>query len=306
MTLTEISGLLTPRDPADPASAKSPHPSVVNRACIQFPGESPTTRRFAGFEVFEVKRAAVSQPGDDHLEKPVVICRIEGGRVTRASSAIVYLPAGAPLRNVLETGARYLIAAIHSETLKRSGLEFNRQTPIRGLAAECLRRRLLSEFYNDDALSLIALEGILLELLAELGRGAAAGGGAPPWLRAARNYTELNCFRTLRLGEIAGAVGVHKVHLAREFRRHYSMTIGEFITRRRLEECCRLLAETENPLADIATACGYSDQSHFGAIFRRNVGLTPTRFRNVARASNCGAENEPVAVARAPGTTQRD
>jgi AraC-like DNA-binding protein len=30
--------------------------------------------------------------------------------------------------------------------------------------------------------------------------------------------------------------------------------------------------------------CGFSDQSHFSATFRRQVGLTPARFRQMAQS----------------------
>ncbi len=78
--------------------------------------------------------------------------------------------------------------------------------------------------------------------------------------------------------------GVHRVHLSREFRRHFSITVGEFLRRKRVEHACHLVSKTNEPLADVAMTCGFSDQSHFSATFRRQVGLTPGRFRQMAQA----------------------
>ena len=81
------------------------------------------------------------------------------------------------------------------------------------------------------------------------------------------------------LAEIAGAAGVHRVHLSREFRRYFSTTVGEFLRRKRIEHACQLVSTTEMPLAEIAMTCGFSDQSHLARHFRHMLGTTPREFR---------------------------
>jgi len=71
---------------------------------------------------------------------------------------------------------------------------------------------------------------------------------------------------------------------SREFRRYFSTTVGEFLRRKRIEHACHLVSTTNIALAEIAMTCGFSDQSHFSATFRRQVGLTPARFRQMAQA----------------------
>ncbi len=90
------------------------------------------------------------------------------------------------------------------------------------------------------------------------------------------------------LSEIAGAAGVHPVHLSREFRRFYACTVSDFMRKLRIEHASHLLADTETPLAEIAMICGFADQSHFSAVFKREVGLTPSRFRNVSARRKTG------------------
>ena len=41
------------------------------------------------------------------------------------------------------------------------------------------------------------------------------------------------------------------------------------------------LASTNTPLAEIANVCGFADQSHFSSTFKRTVGLTPARYREM-------------------------
>jgi AraC family transcriptional regulator len=85
------------------------------------------------------------------------------------------------------------------------------------------------------------------------------------------------------LSGLAQSVGVHPVTLARAFRRAFGCTVGEYVRNLRIERAALQLAETELPLAEIALAAGFSDQSHFSNLFRQHTGLSPSKFRRVAR-----------------------
>lgn len=49
--------------------------------------------------------------------------------------------------------------------------------------------------------------------------------------------------------------------------------------RRRLALACRLLTETDQPLADIAAAAGFAELPHFWTSFRKAMGCTPGAYR---------------------------
>jgi len=102
---------------------------------------------------------------------------------------------------------------------------------------------------------------------------------APQWLKRAREIVESRFLEPLSLAEIATAVGVHLVHLSREFHRYNRCTVGELIRCRRVEHACDLLAHSDMSLAEIALACGFSDQSHFSMMFKRHMGITPSKYR---------------------------
>lgn len=55
--------------------------------------------------------------------------------------------------------------------------------------------------------------------------------------------------------------------------------VASAIRRKRLEESCRLLAETDRSVRDIAISCGFYDTDYFSVIFRRNYGMSPLAFR---------------------------
>ena len=57
------------------------------------------------------------------------------------------------------------------------------------------------------------------------------------------------------------------------------MTPGEYLRRCRLERARRLMQRSAAPLAEIAAAAGFSDQSHFSNAFRKIFGVSPGAFR---------------------------
>jgi len=161
---------------------------------------------------------------------------------------------------------------------------------IQGIAAAWLGKRIYQEFQAEDESSSLALQGILLELLAEGARTIEArrngenreNGLAPRWLRRVHDFLETSFRENLSLNEIAGVGDVHPVHLAREYRRYFGCSIGEFLRRKRIEQACQLLARSNAPISEIALACGFSDQSHFSSAFKRQAGVTPGKFRQLA------------------------
>ena len=49
--------------------------------------------------------------------------------------------------------------------------------------------------------------------------------------------------------------------------------------RTRIDEAVRRLDDTDQPIAAIASACGFYDQSSFTRQFQRVVGMTPGAYR---------------------------
>lgn len=125
---------------------------------------------------------------------------------------------------------------------------------------------------------LAAVLGAARELEPPLRRRA-----TPGWLRRAREVLHDASPDGPGLAELADLVGVHRVHLARTFRRHYGTTVGEYARGLRLRRAERELAEGDRPLGEIALRAGFYDQSHFNRHFRRATGMTPGRFRSLLR-----------------------
>jgi len=163
----------------------------------------------------------------------------------------------------------------------RDPLDFQGGLPVQ------LGYRLYREFQRQDGPSQLSLEGVTLELLAEISRLKLRSSTLPPlWLRRARDILHATFSSPPTLFDLAATAGVHPVHLAREFRRHFSCTAGEYVRRRRIDFACRALLQTESPLAEIAIKAGFSDQSHLTRTFRAATGLPPAQFRKHYRGKS--------------------
>ncbi|HEX2120130.1 MAG TPA: AraC family transcriptional regulator [Thermoanaerobaculia bacterium] len=145
-------------------------------------------------------------------------------------------------------------------------------------------RQLATEMRIADDASELALESLILGLLARAGR--ASGSTQPPrWLLAVRDILHAEFREKVGLAALARVAGVDPSHLARAFRRQYGCTVGAYVRRLRLDFAAAELRHAERSISDVAAEAGFFDQSHFARLFRRHTGLTPTAFR-AAQKSN--------------------
>lgn len=141
--------------------------------------------------------------------------------------------------------------------------------------------RLYAEFQQIDPYSLLTIEGIVLEIIAELARNPKRflQRRAAPWLVRVLEILHARFKEPLSVDSIAQEVNIHPVHLSRTFRSRYNCSPGEYVRQLRLQQACRDLIETDRPLAEVALAAGFVDQSHLSRLVRRFTGYTPAALR---------------------------
>lgn len=132
--------------------------------------------------------------------------------------------------------------------------------------------------------SALDLELWTLALLSKLHPQVPLSTKPPPWLRQAQEMIADMSEQDLGISEIASALGVHRVYLARQYLRHIGCAPGEDLRRRRVERATQMLMTSDQSLSEIALACGFCDQSHFNRAFMQQWGLTPTGFINLSAA----------------------
>jgi AraC family transcriptional regulator len=200
-----------------------------------------------------------------------------------APRTVRFLPAGEPHENYFPVGSRALhiemrqpileLAAEHGRTICAPG-ELARPS------AAAQGARLYREFRRKDNVSQIDIEAGILQLLLEDGQDPPPRrSSVPSWLLRIREMLRERQNARLSLTELSSCVGRHPVQISRQFHRHFGCTIGEYMRRFRVARAQSLLSRGDMDVAEIALACGFSDQSHFTTAFRRLTGVPPHRYR---------------------------
>jgi AraC family transcriptional regulator len=168
--------------------------------------------------------------------------------------------------------------------LREDGIELQHAINVRSPLFQWFLARLYREFSLPEAGSALVIESLALELAIEISRQQLPRSDQRPlWLPRVIEFLHEHFVDSPSLEEIARRAGVHPVHLARTFRRHYRCTVGEYLRQLRVTFACQQLTQSSRPLIEIALAAGFSDQSQFSRTFKRAMGLTPAAFRAATR-----------------------
>ncbi|MCB1431322.1 MAG: helix-turn-helix transcriptional regulator [Alphaproteobacteria bacterium] len=84
------------------------------------------------------------------------------------------------------------------------------------------------------------------------------------------------------LADLAAVAGLSSYHFARSFKSATGETPHAWLTRKRMERARDLLKTTSASMLDIAGQVGFESQSHFGYVFRKWSGMTPSGFRQTS------------------------
>jgi transcriptional regulator of acetoin/glycerol metabolism/AraC-like DNA-binding protein len=109
-------------------------------------------------------------------------------------------------------------------------------------------------------------------------------GGLPAGLlRRICEHIESHLGDNISLEVLAADARLSLYHFARAFRQSMGISPHRYVMQQRVKKAQEMLARTELPLANIALAVGFADQSHFSRHFRRLAGITPSGFRKAQR-----------------------
>jgi AraC family transcriptional regulator len=250
-----------------------------------------------GFTITEGIHRDGSELPWHHHETPTICFVLQGafteswrgGSIACTSSTLKITPAGERHWDQFSRGdvRGLLIETDHAQVIaiRPHSAVLDERVSFQGGLVSGMARRVYEEMRRMDAAAPLAIEGLLLELVASASRMREQNGssGRPRWLDDARDRIHVELAARPSLTGLAQSVGVHPVTLARAFRRAFGCTVGEYVRRLRIERAARLLADTDLPLAKIALTEGFSDQSHFSNLFRRHTGLSPFQFRRAIR-----------------------
>lgn len=179
--------------------------------------------------------------------------------------------------------------ALLKNYLIKINLDENAKNPFGGVFHDSdgevgrLLSSMLDEYEREQVGYLEILRSRLIELLIVTARKTAAvEPPQTPVSYAARAITE-NVSSPPTLYEIASRFGYSIPYVSALFKKETGKRYRDYVAEKRVEEACRLLANTDLRIVDVAYECGYSDVNHFFEIFKRLVGSSPAAFRKECR-----------------------
>ena len=98
-------------------------------------------------------------------------------------------------------------------------------------------------------------------------------------IRHILDYVDKNYTDKLSLNVISQKYNYTLQHVSTLFKKEVGVTFQEYVQSVRIKESCRLLINTEQKVADIATKVGYSNIKFFNEVFKRHMEMTPRDFR---------------------------
>ena len=148
------------------------------------------------------------------------------------------------------------------------------QSEVLGLNFRCLTQ--LAEINDDEELA-AWLRQTLEHMMSALERQESF---TPPLLIGkALDFMRMNLDRDISRDETARHAGISPSHFSRVLKERTGRSFTELLRQSRVDLACDLLRRTEDPLAQIAAACGFCDQSYFTHVFQEVKGETPGQFR---------------------------
>jgi AraC family transcriptional regulator len=264
-------------------------------------GVSVAGRRLAATEVAGYRVVDASYVGGQALDRhthprPALSFVARGGfhetsrrGVTVCTAGMLHVrPSEEPHANEFDSrGSRLLIVEPPVETAlgdRRIRRLLGRTAVVRDGSVRTIARQLQWELHHRDAASDLAVEGLVLALLAQLVRTTATEAASPSHsvsarLDRAREFIDANFARTLLLADVAAVANLHPASLARAFKRRFELTPWQYQRRRQIAWVKAELLRGDRPIAALAHEAGFADHSHLTRAFQAVEGMPPSAVR---------------------------
>ncbi len=107
-----------------------------------------------------------------------------------------------------------------------------------------------------------------------------------------KEYIEKNYDSRLALEDMANFVYLSPCYLTRIFREETGCRIFDYVTNVRLKWAKEYLLNSSLKITEVAQKVGFEDASYFGKVFRKEIGVTPSEYRDLHQKKLAYAETE--------------
>jgi AraC-like DNA-binding protein len=163
---------------------------------------------------------------------------------------------------------------------------FTRRDPVlRPKAGESLRQGLLDIYKarGADYPSAVRMSGYLQAALGLLMEQGTDQGALSACARRGAVFLQQNYSRAVGVEEAARYAGVSRSCLYRAFQAEFGCSPSAYLIRFRIQRACQLLRHSALPVGAVALSVGFGDPYYFSRAFRREMGVSPTEYREDSR-----------------------
>ena len=100
-----------------------------------------------------------------------------------------------------------------------------------------------------------------------------------PAVQKVMNYVNLNVAEPLTLKSLAAMRFISPSYLSALFKQETGSTLIDYINTQRVNRAAQLLVQNNHTIAAVAEEVGILDVNYFTKIFKKTLGVTPTRYR---------------------------
>lgn len=287
--------------------------SLQNRSVFSFLSASPRARMLGALELGFGRSAAIWTNADDRMryERPdghtfslylqggTGTRRLDGGSINGWPGALCIMPQGASSDWEINDSFVFVHLYVPDHEIRRSFAEaLDRDSRLMvlpeatfahapaladALAQVALATRAGNAFCADEAISTAFMTLFMDPRYGGARPQRLKGGLAPAVRRRITDYIEAHLDAPITLRDISGIAGLSEFHLQRMFLATCGVSPHAWVLHRRIARA-RTLLGGRDPMAQIASACGFSSQSHMSRAFKVMTGMTPSAYRQGAAA----------------------
>lgn len=90
---------------------------------------------------------------------------------------------------------------------------------------------------------------------------------------------------SLNVEQIASRIHLSTNYLRNIFKEHMGVSLSKYITDKKIQYACRVLAETDDSIQSICERLDFTSANYFYTYFKKNTGMTPSQYRERHRAN---------------------
>lgn len=114
------------------------------------------------------------------------------------------------------------------------------------------------------------------------------------------DYVENHLHEKINLCDLANEISISKSYICDLFKKETGITIGKYITSRKISTAKELLVYTEYSALDISNYLAFSSMSHFISVFKSVTGMTPKEYREQNYRKHFNEKKELPASRKTP------